>query len=98
MKKSAYILSELASALFLAAVWSWFFFFCVLIADTQNVQLSGIWPVIAFAVVYAVDRFINRRGMNMLLYVAIQIVLPAAGSDVLEPAVSVRKAARRTSP
>ena len=91
MKKSAYILSELASALFLAAVWSWFFFFCVLIADTQNVRLSGIWPVIAFAVVYAVDRFINRRGMNMLLYVAIQIVLAAAGSAVLELAVSVPK-------
>ena len=91
MKKSAYILSELASALFLAAVWSWFFFFCVLIADTQNVQLSGIWPVIAFAVVYAVDRFINRRGMNMLLYVAIQIVLAAAGSAVLELAVFVPK-------
>ena len=89
MKRSAYIISETASALFLAAVWSWFFYFCVFIAMPGSAKLSWFWPVLLFAAVYAIDRFLSRRGIKVLLYIALQIVLAAAGAAVLELAVSL---------
>ena len=89
MKRSAYIVSETASALFLAAVWSWFFYFCVFIAMPGSAKLSWFWPVLLFAAVYAIDRFLSRRGIKVLLYIALQIVLAAAGAAVLELAVSL---------
>ena len=89
MRRIAVIISELASALFLAAVWCAFFYFCVLIADPAHVALSPVWPAVLCVVVYAVDRLARQRGMSALLYIGLQIVLAAAGAAVLELAVEI---------
>ena len=89
MKKTAVLISELASALFLAAVWCAFFYMCVFIAGTEGARLSPVWPALLFIVVYAVDRLARNKGMRVLLYIVLQIVLAAAGSAVLELAVSL---------
>ena len=89
MKRTAHVISEIASALFLAAVWSGLFYLCIIIAAPESAHFSWFWPVLLFAAVYAADCFAGRRGMAVLLYIALQIVLAAAGSLVLQFVVSL---------
>ena len=92
MKRAASIISECACALFLAALWSWFFYFSVFIAAPENAYVPVFWPVLLFAFVYAADRFASSKGAGVLFYIALQIVLAAAGSLVLQYVVRLPEA------
>ena len=84
MRRLAVYISELALAVFLAAMWYASFCFCALIAQPSFVQLSPLIPVVLYIAVYTADRLILRKGPGMLFYVGAQIVLSAIGAGVLQ--------------
>ena len=65
MRRLAVYISELALAVFLAAMWYASFCFCALIAQPSFVELSPFVPVVLYIAVYTADRLILRTKHKM---------------------------------
>lgn len=70
--------------LFASGVFCWFFCFFVIITGPQTVSLSAAVPIASIAICYLAGTFASRRGMKVLVYILLQIVICAAGLFVLQ--------------
>lgn len=84
MKRSTAAVCGFSRILFAAGVFCWFFYFLVIITEPGTVSLPAVFPVICFAVSYAAGLIASARGMKLLAYVGIQIVICAAGIAVMQ--------------
>lgn len=87
MKRSTAAVCGISRILFAAGVFCWFFCFFTLITGPESVSLSAAVPVIFIALSYCAGIIASRRGMKVLVYILIQIVLCAAGIFVLQLAL-----------
>ena len=84
MKRTTSAVCGLSRILFAAGVFCWFFYFLVIITEPGSVSLPAAFPVLCLAVSYIAGLIASQRGMKLLVYVGIQIVICAAGIAVMQ--------------
>ena len=84
MKKSMAAVCGISRILFSAGTFGWFFCFLIVITEAGDVRLSPLWPVIGLAAVYCAGRIASLRGIKLLNYVLLQILVCAAGIALIQ--------------
>lgn len=84
MKRSTAAVCGLSRIMFAAGVFCWFFYFLVIITEPGEISLPAVLPVVCLAVSYIAGLIASARGMKLLAYVGIQIVICAAGIAALQ--------------
>ena len=87
MKRTTAAVCGLSRILFAAGVFCWFFYFFVVITEPEKVALSAAVPAACLAVSYCAGLFASRRGMKLLYYILLQLLICAAGILVLQYAL-----------
>ena len=89
MKKSTAAVCMISRILFTSGAFCWAFCFLALIIGPDTVSLTAAVPLIFIALSYLTGEIASRKGLRLLVYILIQIVLCAAGILVLQLALKV---------
>ena len=84
MRRSTAAVCGLSRILFSTGAFFWFFYFLVVITEPGEAGLSVPVPLAGFAVTYCAGRCLSYRGVKLLNYILIQIVICAAGIAVMQ--------------
>ena len=87
MKRSTAAVCGISRILFAAGVFCWFFYFFTVITGPETADLSVLVPIIPIALSYCAGVIASRRGIKVLVYILIQIILCAAGIFLLQLAI-----------
>ena len=79
MRRATAAVCGLSRILFSTGAFFWFFYFLVVITEPGDVLLPVLVPAAGFALCYCIGRYLSFKGINLLGYILIQIIICAAG-------------------
>ena len=82
MKRTTAAVCGLSRILFAAGVFCWFFYFFTVITGPETAELTALVPIASIALSYCAGVIASRRGIKVLVYILIQIVLCAGDSRI----------------
>ena len=84
MKRSTSAVCGISRILFGTGVFCWFYYFFAVITEPGTAELSPLVPALCLAASYCAGTIASRRGMKILHFILIQLVLCAAGIAVMQ--------------